>query len=459
MGKASDISLKTIENSTRSFNYRQPMKFGGRVVEDVCVLRTEVSVSQASGRKKSKGIGEMTMGNAWAWPSKIPGKVTLKLLIELANRLAARAQDSAFSGDPLQITHEIEKLRDTVTAELVQELKIAEGIPKLASMLASSPLEAAVHDAFGRLHGQSSFDLMTSEYLNTDLSAYLGEEFSGKYPCDYLSPKPKATMPLYHLVGALDPLSNQDIKTRLNDGYPETLDEWLQTDGISHLKIKLAGNDIDWDVGRIVEVTRICEAVAPERNWKLSFDFNEQCPNEDYVLDLLERIERLSKLSFDRLQYIEQPTPRDLTTRTEMTVHRISRIRPVVIDESLTDFASLRLARQRGYTGVALKACKGQSECLLMGAAAAHFNMFTCVQDLTCIGGSFLHSASIASRLPKVAAIEGNGRQYCPVGNEAYMKKYAPMFRVRYGTIPTELLSEPGLGFEWQPLGSDAPKD
>ena len=90
-----------------------------------------------------------------------------------------------------------------------------------------------------------------------------------------------------------------------------------------------------------------------------------------------------------------------------------------------------------------------------MGAAASHYKMFTCVQDLTCVGGSFLHSASLASRLPKVAAIEGNGRQYCPAANESYMKEYAPMFRVRYGTIPTELLDGPGLGFEWQPLGTD----
>jgi L-alanine-DL-glutamate epimerase-like enolase superfamily enzyme len=320
-------------------------------------------------------------------------------------------------------------------------------------MLAASPLEAAIHDAFGRAQGKNSFDCMTAEFLNEDLSAYLGQDFIGKYPADYLSEKPKPTMPLYHLVGALDPLSDADIKSRLNDGYPETLEEWLRSDGITHLKIKLAGNNIDWDVGRIVEVTRICEATAPERNWKLSFDFNEQCPNEDYVIDLLERIERLSNLSFQRLQYIEQPTPRDLTIRTEMTVHRIARIRPVVIDESLTDLQSLKLARQRGYTGLALKACKGQTECLLMGAAGAEYGMFTCVQDLTCVGGSFLHSAAIASRFPKVVAIEGNGRQYCPVGNQAYMRQYAPMFRVRYGTIPTDLLSGEGLGFEWEPLG------
>ena len=426
------------------------MKFGGRTVEDVTVLKTSIEVGIGGSRKKNVGTGEMTMGNAWAWPSKIPGKITLRVLIELANRIAKWAEDANLSGDPLQITHQISLQREQIAQQFEQELKLAEPIPKLAILLAGCTLEAAIHDAFGRALGRNSYEVMSSEFLNEDLGAYLGEEFTGKYPSDYLLPKCRPTLPLYHLVGALDPLTDVDLKTRLNDGWPETLEEWLHVDGVSHLKIKLDGNNIDWDVGRIVEVTRICDRATPERNWKLSFDFNEQCPNEDYVIDLLERIERLSRPSFDRLQYIEQPTPRDLTTRTEMTVHRISRLRPVVIDESLTDLASLKLARQRGYTGIALKACKGHTECLLMAAVAAQQGLFTCVQDLTCIGGSFLHSASLASRIPKVAAIEGNGRQYCPKGNEAYMKNYAPLFRVRYGTIPTDLLNGPGLGFEWE---------
>ncbi|MEM7475525.1 MAG: enolase C-terminal domain-like protein [Planctomycetota bacterium] len=455
MANPADITIREATNSTRNFVYRQPMKFGGRVVEDVCVLRTEVMVTRQGSKKKVKGIGEMTMGNAWAWPSKIPGKITLKLMLEIANRAVAKAQEAELSGDPFQINRRIQEIRDAVTHEMQIEYKIAEPIPELAAMVATSPLDAAVHDAFGRCCSANSFHCLTSDFLNEDLSAYLGEDFIGKYPSDYLAPEPKSTMPLYHLVGALDPLSEGELRERLNDDYPETLEEWLHRDGISHLKIKLAGNNIDWDVGRIVEVTRICEAVASDRNWKLSFDFNEQCPNEDYVLDLLERIERLSKPSFDRLQYIEQPTPRDLTQRTEMTVHRIARIRPVVIDESLTGPQSLKLARQRGYTGLALKACKGQSESLIMGAAGSEYKMFTCVQDLTCVGGSFLHSAALASRFPSVAAIEGNGRQYCPIGNAAYMKQYAPMFRVRYGTVPTELLDSNGLGFDWKPLGTD----
>ena len=75
MPSATDISVKRASNSTASFVYRQPMKFGGRVVEDVCVLRTEIAVTAGGSRKIITGTGEMTMGNAWAWPSKIPGRL------------------------------------------------------------------------------------------------------------------------------------------------------------------------------------------------------------------------------------------------------------------------------------------------------------------------------------------------------------------------------------------------
>ena len=72
------------------------------------------------------------------------------------------------------------------------------------------------------------------------------------------------------------------------------------------------------------------------------------------------------------------------------------------------------LARELGYTGAALKACKGQTQSLLLAAAAQKFGMFLCVQDLTCPGASLIHSAGLAAHIPGVAAIEANARQYFP---------------------------------------------
>ena len=84
---------------------------------------------------------------------------------------------------------------------------------------------------------------------------------------------------------------------------------------------------------------------------------------------------------------------------------------------------------------------------LLMAAAAQKFEMFLCVQDLTCPGYSFLHSASLASRIPTVAAIEGNARQYCPARNKKWSNHFPGMFDITDGTVETGLLDGEGLGF------------
>jgi L-alanine-DL-glutamate epimerase-like enolase superfamily enzyme len=181
--------------------------------------------------------------------------------------------------------------------------------------------------------------------------------------------------------------------------------------------------------------------------WSYSLDFNEKCASIDYVVDFLELIRTRNPDCFSRIQYVEQPTHRDLKKNPQNTVHKAAKIKPVVIDESLIDLESLLLARDQGYSGIALKACKGQTGSLLMAAAAQKLEMFLCVQDLTCIGHNFLHSASLAAHIPTVAAIEGNGRQYCPLGNQQWAQRYPDVFQPVEGRIATQELNGLGLGF------------
>ena len=189
----------------------------------------------------------------------------------------------------------------------------------------------------------------------------------------------------------------------------------FQTDGLTHLKIKLNGDDLDWDVaaGRR---RRTGQPAGPGprgcKQWHYSLDFNEKCRDVEYVLEFLRQLESQSPAGFRRVQYIEQPTHRDLAAHRENHMQAAAAIKPVVIDESLVDLESLLLSRQLGYSGVALKACKGHAEALLMGAAAQKYGMFLCVQDLTCPGASFLHSASLAARIPDGG---GDRRQRTPV--------------------------------------------
>jgi len=104
------------------------------------------------------------------------------------------------------------------------------------------------------------------------------------------------------------------------------------------------------------------------------------------------------------------------------------------------------MAREMGYTGAALKACKGQSQALLMAAAAQKFNMFLCVQDLTCPGASLIQSAGLAAHVPTVHAIEANARQYVPAANRPWEGRFPGIFKLTGGMITTGTLTGPGLG-------------
>jgi L-alanine-DL-glutamate epimerase-like enolase superfamily enzyme len=450
MPKPTDIRITAVQVETERLPYRAPIKFGGRVVTDAVLTNVTVEVETRDGRRGS-GFGSMPMGNVWAWPtSAVSTDQTLAAMLAFTENFAAETRKYSDYGHPLDITRDLAEHHGPIASSLQQQLGHAEPMPLLAQMVAASPFEAAIHDAYGKTLRANSYNLLGPEFVHHDLAHYLTPEFTGEYLDRYTLRQPKAKMPLYHLVGALDPLVDSDINQRLNDGLPETLGEWIVMDGLTHLKIKLNGDDLKWDVERVVGVERVAaeaQAARGAHTWHYSLDFNEKCQNVEYLLAFLSQVEERSPAALNRVQYIEQPTHRDLKKHPENKMHKAAAIKPVVIDESLIDLETLHLAREQGYSGVALKACKGHTEALLMGAAAQKYGMFLCVQDLTCPGYSFLHSASIAARLPTIVAIEGNSRQYCPAGNRAYGEIYPPMFHITDGSVGTGVLTGNGLGF------------
>jgi L-alanine-DL-glutamate epimerase-like enolase superfamily enzyme len=199
-------------------------------------------------------------------------------------------------------------------------------------------------------------------------------------------------------------------------------------------------------VVRIDRVVNRAQAARQVSDWKYCLDFNEGCPNVDYLLEFLRRVREATPTGFERILYIEQPTTRDLQQGRANVMHEAAKLRPIVVDESLTDLESLLLAREMGYTGVALKACKGQSQAMLMAAAAQKYGMFLCVQDLTCPGASLIHSAGIAARVPGNAGIEANARQFVPVANKPWEARFPGLFTIRDGVMNTGQLTGPGLG-------------
>ena len=450
MSKPTDVQILEATCSCEPVVFRTPLKFGGRTIENLTLLNVDVTVESRDG-KKASGFGSMPIGNVWAWPTDtLETDQTEAAIKRFAEEVVELGNLYPDYGHPVDIIYQLSGEYYHLGKTLPRKLGLEEEMPALAQLVAASPFDAALHDAYGRIHDENSYNTLSSEYMSHDLSVYLDEQFAGEFLDQYTLRDPKERLPLYHLVGAVDPLTDGDVETRINDGLPETLGEWIAADGLTHLKIKLAGDNIDWDVDRVLSVDRVAaeaQAARGVEQWFYSCDFNEKCENVDYVLDFLNRIREGSSAAFDRVQYIEQPTHRDLRAHPENRMHRAAELKPVVIDESLVDYEALLLARDLGYTGVALKTCKGQTDALLLAAAAQKFGMFLCVQDLTCPGYSFLHSASLAARIPTVAAIEGNARQYCPAANKEWAKRYPPMFNITDGSVGSSVLNGIGLGF------------
>jgi L-alanine-DL-glutamate epimerase-like enolase superfamily enzyme len=445
--RATDVRVVEVQHGFQEFRYRAPYKFGGREVDRTTLLDVSCRVRTGGGRE-AWGFGSMTMGNAWSFPA-VPQEVGLPAMQALAGELAALTRACDVSGHPLDLFRALEPeyLRAAETVSRARALPTP--IPKLCTLVVASPFDAAIHDAYGKAHGLSSYQTYGPEFMTRDLSHDLGPEFRGEYLDRYVPATPRPNMPVFHSVGASDPLEANDVRHRLDDGLPNTLEEWIPRDGLIRFKIKLNGGDLAADFERVVRIDKVVNRVQPGRgvsDWKYSLDFNEGCPNVGYLLEFLRQVREATPSGFDRILYIEQPTNRDLRRDRANVMHEAAKLRPVVIDESLTDLESLLLGREMGYSGVALKACKGQSQAMLMAAAAQKYGMFLCVQDLTCPGASLIHSAGIAARVPGNAGIEANARQFVPSANQPWEARFPGLFTIHDGVMNTGQLTGPGLG-------------
>jgi L-alanine-DL-glutamate epimerase-like enolase superfamily enzyme len=432
--RTTDVTIREVQHSFEHHAYRTPLKFGGQTMTACTLLNVTMTVETKAG-KVASGFGSMPLNNTWTWPSATLSPVEtldgMKQAAGTVSKLYLSTNDFA------HLIRHANSLEPSVH-------RIGE-LPELACLVVNSAFDAALHDAYGKVHGLNCYLTYGPPFFDDDLSEYLDEDFAGLKLHQFLRTEPVASLPLYHLVGALDPLTSADVVHPVNDGHPEHLEDWIVRDGLTHLKIKLNGDNLCWDVERILAVDAVAEK-SRARSKRYSLDFNERCPNVEYLLEVLHQVKDRNPQAYVRVQYIEQPTSRDLDFDPPNIMHAAAKLKPIVLDEGLIDFGSLLQAIDLGYTGLAFKACKGQSSSLLLAAAAQHLGLVCCVQDLTCPGASLIQSAGLAAHIPGVQAIEANSRQYLPAANEAWSKRFPGVFDIRDGMMHTGQLTGLGLG-------------
>ena len=430
---------------------RTPLSFGNVVVTDLPIGYACATVENRAG-KVASGWGAMFLMHLWSWPvARASAEARSKVICELFEAYARIICESREFGHPVALFAGSEERLRAANREVCAKHTPGEEMPFLGALVAASPIDHAIHDAFGNVNGVDSYRTYGPEWM-PDLARFLGAEFAGVYPSQFLRQDYAPVVPIFHLVGGLDFLTRGEVTGDLpDDGVPNSLDRWIERDGVFCLKVKLHARDIGWDLDRTIAVARIYGGVResarrdlPERPF-LTVDFNEQCESPEYVVEFLRLLSEAAPQAYRDLLYIEQPVHRDLTAYPH-DMRAISALKPVLADESLTSVEDMRRAMELGWSGIALKSCKCLSSDLMLVCAAELAGVPYAIQDLTNPSIAQIESVGLAARIHPIKGVEANSRQFFPDANEIVAPAHRGLFQIRDGCARTSSMMGTGLG-------------
>ena len=155
--KSTDARIEDVSFTFEDFLYRTPYKFGGKEVDRVTMLNVSCRIVGKNG-KSAEGHAAMSMGNVWSYPAPgVPYEVTLDAMKALAVKIADVTKAYREFGHPLDANFTLEPEYLKAAAAVSKERNLAVPIPKLCVLVTASPFDAAIHDAYGRLHGRNAF--------------------------------------------------------------------------------------------------------------------------------------------------------------------------------------------------------------------------------------------------------------------------------------------------------------
>jgi L-alanine-DL-glutamate epimerase-like enolase superfamily enzyme len=441
---------------------RMPLKFGSEVTTEVTCARVRLTVSDAQGRT-AEGWGETPLSVHWVWPGSLTYEHRHNALKEISLRLAEAWANFDRTGHPIEIGHAFQEqvLPGLLNAINAEQPSGTEPMPWLAALVACSAFDLALHDAYGNLLGLPTYATYDSRFLSEHLARFLepaegsGVSFEGRYPADFLVLPGLTSLHAWHLVGGKDPIEPEEL-TGLEpvDGHPVLLRDWIRQDGLTCLKVKLRGDDHPWDYERLATVGRI--AIEEGVEW-LTADFNCTVTDPAYVVEILDRLQKERPRAYEMLLYVEQPFPYDLEAHP-IDVRSVSKRKPLFLDESAHDWRMIRLGRELGWTGVALKTCKTQTGALLSLAWARAHGMALMVQDLTNPMLAQVPHVLLASHAGTIMGVETNAMQFYPEASNSEAKIHPGLYQRRNGRVDLSTLRGTGFGHRQDEVNRTLPE-
>lgn len=308
-------------------------------------------------------------------------------------------------------------------------------------------LDRAVLDAVCRSLDVSFYDAISANVPGI-AAGDLAPDLAGFDVDAFLRTRSAAdTIHARHTVGLVDPIGAGDLDkaARVGDGLPETLAEVVATYGHAYYKLKVGGN-VRQDVERLTAIAGVLDTRGAP--YHVTLDGNEQYDDVEAVVELWRAIEStpaLGRLAAATL-FIEQPITRKRAL--EADVSRLASRRPVIIDESDAEIGSFVLARERGYTGVSSKGCKGLYKSILNRARCERWNRdaggryFMSAEDLTTQAGPAVQQDLALAALLGVEHVEKNAHHYVngmaaapPAEQQAFLAAHPDLYHRQDGVV------------------------
>ena len=107
--------------------------------------------------------------------------------------------------------------------------------------------------------------------------------------------------------------------------------------------------------------------------------------------------------------------------------------KPLFLDESAHDWQQVRLGRELGWSGVALKTCKTQSGAILSACWARAHGMPLMVQDLTNPMLAQIPHCRLAAHAATIMGVETNSMQFYPAASAIEARIHPGLYRRRNG--------------------------
>ncbi|NOJ45135.1 hypothetical protein [Bradyrhizobium archetypum] len=387
------LAIRDISFFERPVVFARPFRFGAVVINATpqAFVRVEIEVE---GKGSAVGASAEFLVPKWfdkrphLSPEETVTELRRSLMIARDIYLAHTAFETAFGLHAACIGAQTEACA-------------REDIPPLAAAYGPAEIDKAVLDALLRATGANFFDGMAANIAGVD--ARLSRDLGDNDVTQFLASRTRLErVAIRHTVGMDDKIEGEGGAA---DGKENA--------GARYFKLKLNG-DPAHDADRLIRIGR--ELASLPHDYRVTLDANEQYADLAALGTLVERLDRDSALRpiAQKLLYIEQPMPRDITRQSPLGA--LAR-RDFIVDEADDSYDAFPVARALGYRGISSKSCKGIYKSLINATRAAKWSAageqcFITGEDLTCQAGLAVQQDLALGALIGVTHAERNGHHY-----------------------------------------------